>query len=79
MQRRRRMPTDPSKLSRLVIDIVTGAADPEPADERDPMAVARGRKGGLIGGRSRAASISKRRIKAIAQSGAATRWGKKGK
>ncbi len=54
------MPRDPSKLARRIIDIATGQAKPEPEDTRDPAAVALGRKGGLKGGKARAAGMTKK-------------------
>ncbi len=43
---------------------------------RIPAAIAFGRKGGLIGGKSRAASLSKERRQEIAKKAAQSRWGK---
>jgi hypothetical protein len=41
---------------------------------KDPAAVALGRKGGLKGGRARAASLSKKRRVEIARGAARARW-----
>lgn len=41
---------------------------------KDPAAVALGRKGGLKGGKARAASLSKQRRVEIARSAAKARW-----
>jgi hypothetical protein len=41
---------------------------------KDPAAVALGRKGGLKGGKARAASLSKTRRSEIARSAAKARW-----
>jgi hypothetical protein len=64
------MPTDPSKLAKSIIDIATGQVAPEPTDPRDPSAIARGRAGGEIGGKARAASLSAKRRREIARKAA---------
>ena len=46
---------------------------PEP-DTRDPAAVALGRKGGLKGGKARAAKLSKAKRMSIAKKAAKARW-----
>ncbi|MDE3113254.1 MAG: hypothetical protein KGK34_09970 [Chloroflexota bacterium] len=45
--------------------------------EKDPAAVALGRRGGLRGGPARAAKLTKRKLSAIGKKGAQARWGKK--
>jgi hypothetical protein len=51
-------PRDPNQLAKSIIDIATGQKPdrgPTPEEQgKDPAAVARGRKGGLIGGKARA-------------------------
>lgn len=44
---------------------------------KNPAAVMLGRKGGLKGGKARAASLSSKRRKEIAKIAADARWGKK--
>lgn len=56
------------------MNIATG----ETQDERDPSAVALGRKGGLKGGRARAESLTAERRSEIAKAAAAARWSKEG-
>jgi hypothetical protein len=56
-----------------VIKLTEGAAERE---EKNPAAVALGRRGGLVGGKARAAALSARRRKQIAKKAAAKRWGK---
>jgi hypothetical protein len=53
-------------------------AEPEqkPDDGKDPNAVALGRKGGLKGGRARAAKLSAKQRSAAAKKAARARWGK---
>jgi hypothetical protein len=54
-----------------------GSALETPApDLRSPKAVARGRKGGQVGGRSRADKLTKDERTAIARKGAIARWKK---
>lgn len=43
------------------MDLATGEAQETPADTRDPAAVALGRKGGLKGGKARAAKMTRLR------------------
>ncbi len=68
------MPRDPSKLAKRIIDLATGQAEPEPEDKRDPAAVALGRKGGLKGGKARAARMSKKQRSEAARKAARARW-----
>lgn len=78
MRKRSRMPRDPSKLGKAIIDMATGQAPPEPdPDEgKDPAAVALGRKGGLKGGHARAAKMSKKERSEAARKAALARWRK---
>jgi hypothetical protein len=58
--------------------LVTAAAVENPespiAEVKDPAAVALGRKGGLKGGKARAAALSKARRSEIARGAAKARW-----
>jgi hypothetical protein len=67
----------PADLNRLAHSIVSDAAD-EDRDERDdgkdPAAVALGRRGGLKGGKARAAKLSAARRSEIARQAAEARW-----
>jgi hypothetical protein len=45
-------------------------------DQRDPLAVARGRLGGLKGGKARALKLSPAERKKVARKGAKARWAK---
>ena len=59
-KKRLKRPRDPVQLGKLVGDILTGqvedrASTPAVDDTKDPSAVLLGRKGGLKGGRARAA------------------------
>ena len=76
MRKRSRMPTDPSKLAKKIIDLATGKAKDEhdPDEGKDPAAVALGRKGGLKGGKARAAKMTKKQRSESASKAARARW-----
>jgi hypothetical protein len=76
----KKRPTDASQLGKLIVDISTGEASETlacPIDNRDPAAVSLGRRGGLKGGKARAANLSPERRAEIARAAAAKRWDKK--
>jgi hypothetical protein len=52
---------------------------PKAEKEKDPIAVELGRRGGLKGGKARAANLSSHKLSAIGKKGAAARWGNKEK
>jgi hypothetical protein len=71
-------PRDVNSLAKFIADVATGQAELPKTDEgKDPAAVALGRKGGLKGGKARAAKLSDKRRSEIAQKAAAKRWAKK--
>lgn len=77
---RARRPTDLNELAVSVVAQATGQKEREPREpeqEKDPAAVALGRKGGLKGGKARAKKLSARRRKEIARRAARARWSKK--
>ena len=59
-----------------VVQETTGQAPktPDPDAGKDPKAIARGRKGGAKGGKSRAAKMTKAQRTAIAKKAASARW-----
>jgi hypothetical protein len=74
-------PRDPIQLGKLVGDILTGQVEDRgpdfPADpNKDPAAVALGRKGGLKGGKARADKMSAEHRSDIARKAAKARWDK---
>ena len=76
-------PCYPVQLAKLIGDILTGQvedrASPIPDDpNKDPAAVALGRKGGLKGGRARADLLTGEERKKIARAAANKRWHDKG-
>ena len=72
---------DPNLMAVSIVEAVTGEAlveRPAPVpDGKDPAAVALGRKGGLKGGKARAAKMTAKQRTASAKKAAAARWGKK--
>jgi hypothetical protein len=71
-------PRDLNLWAKRMVDIATGAArDRKPTPEeqgKDPAAVSLGRRGGLKGGKARAASMSPEQRSEIAKKAAAKRW-----
>jgi hypothetical protein len=71
-------PRDINQLAKRIVDIATGEEEdrqPTPEEEgKDPAAVSLGRRGGLKGGKARAAALSAKRRAEIAKKAAATRW-----
>jgi hypothetical protein len=74
-------PRDLNQWAKRMVDIATGDVDDtEPVHDdpnKDQVASAMGRSGGLKGGDARAASLSPSERKEIAQRAATARWGKK--
>ncbi len=75
--RSRKRPRDLNQLAASIVDEATSDA-PKPEDTRDPLAVELGRRGGLKGGKARAAKLSPEERSAIARRAAAARWGDRG-
>ncbi len=73
---RKRRPRDPNQLAKLVVDIATGAVEDRriTAQVKDPAAAELGRRGGLKGGKARAAALSAEQRSAIASKAARARW-----
>ncbi len=70
-------PTDVNELAKQLVDEATGEAPPfDPAQGKDPAAVALGRKGGLKGGKARADSMTPEQRSEAARKAAAARWNK---
>jgi len=75
--RSRKRPTDPNELAKQLVDEATGEAPPfDPDAGKDPAAVALGRKGGLKGGKARAAKLTPEERSAAAKKAAEARWAK---
>jgi hypothetical protein len=82
-------PRDVNQLAKTVADLATGELPPEsspepapdvppkpPDREKDPAAVALGRKGGLKGGKARAEKLTAEERSEIGKKAAKARWGK---
>lgn len=77
--RSRKRPTDLNKLAASIVDDATDEDrdEREPEDDgKDPAAVSLGRKGGLKGGKARAAKLTAKERSEIARKAAAARWSK---
>lgn len=73
--RSRKRPTDVNQLAKLVTDLATGeAVESDPDEGKDPAAVALGRKGGLKGGKARAAKMTSEQRSEAARKAARARW-----
>jgi hypothetical protein len=71
-------PRDPVQLAKLVGDIATGQAkDIDPDTGKNQAAVELGRKGGIKGGKARAAKLTKERLSESARNAAQARWRKR--
>ncbi len=78
MPDRSRRPRDPNQLAKLVTDIATGEVDDTPEGTgKNPAAVELGRKGGLKGGKARAAKMTPGERSEAARKAARARWGKR--
>ncbi len=75
--RSRKRPTDVNELAAQIVDEATSDEPPADPDEgKDPAAVALGRKGGLKGGRARAAKMTPEQRSEAARVAAKARWKK---
>jgi hypothetical protein len=71
------MPRDPNQRAKAIVDFATGQREPDPpARPKDPAAVELGRRGGLIGGRARAAAMTPEQRRDSARRAALARWAK---
>jgi hypothetical protein len=76
--RSRKRPRDPNQLGKLIVDLATGEAEDTPQDAgKNPAAVELGRKGGLKGGKARAAKMTPEQRSESARRAAKARWGRK--
>lgn len=77
MDKAPKRPRDPSQLAKMMVDIAAGLDEPkQPAKKKDPAAVARGRAGGLKGGKARAESLTSPSLSSQARKAALARWKK---
>jgi hypothetical protein len=74
-ERSRKRPRDPNQLGKLIADIATGEVEDTLDDSgKNPAAVALGRKGGLKGGKARAARMTAEERSEAARRAARKRW-----
>jgi hypothetical protein len=75
MAKKPNRPRDPNQLAKLIADIATGEVEQkDPNEGKDPAAVSLGRKGGLKGGKARAAKLTPEQRSEIAKKAAQKRW-----
>jgi hypothetical protein len=68
-----------NELAKQVVDEATGDAPKlDPGAGKDPAAVELGRRGGLKGGKARAAKLTKKQRIEAARKAASARWHKSG-
>jgi hypothetical protein len=73
--RSRKRSRDPNQLGKLIVDLATGEAeDPDPDEGKNAAAVELGRKGGLKGGKARAAKMTPEERSSAAKKAAEARW-----
>ncbi len=79
-ERSSKRPTDPNELAKQLVDEATGEKPKfDPDAGKDPAAVALGRKGGLKGGKARAAAMTAEERSEAARRAAQARWQDKSK
>ena len=77
-ERSRKRPTDVNELAAQIVGEATGEVERTDPDEgKDSAAVALGRKGGLKGGKARAASMTAEQRSEAARKAARARWADK--
>lgn len=79
MAKQSKKPRDLAQMARAIVEeAVSTEEDVEEvaADQKDPAAVARGRAGGVKGGKARAKKLSPEERSAIAKRAADARWSK---
>lgn len=76
--RSRKRPRDINELALQIVEEATeespSAPEPDPDEGKDPAAVALGRKGGLKGGKARAAKMTPEERSEAARKAARARW-----
>jgi hypothetical protein len=75
-ERSRKRPTDLNQMAKQITDEATGDAPSESKSAKNPAAVELGRRGGLKGGKARAAKLTKAQRSEIARRAARARWKK---
>jgi hypothetical protein len=70
-------PADENRAAKSVIDQIDQLTSDQPEQVKNPAAVELGRRGGLKGGKARAAAMTPEQRKEVAKKAAEARWGKK--
>jgi hypothetical protein len=71
------MPRDFNQRAKMTVELSTHQREPDPEPPaKDPAAVSLGRRGGLVGGKARAASMTPEQRRESAQKAAQARWSK---
>jgi hypothetical protein len=73
---KKKRPRDVNQLAASIVAEAIGEAPLDVDDGKDPAAVSLGRRGGLKGGKARAAKLTAEERREIAKKAAAARWGK---
>jgi hypothetical protein len=78
---RKKRPRDPNQLGKLIVDISVGEVEDVPEaspnhEGKDPAAVSLGRRGGLKGGKARAAKLTPEQRSEAARKAVRARWQK---
>lgn len=78
MAKKTKLPADPNKRAKSILDIVTGESEGtnKHTDGKNPAAVALGKLGGKKGGPARAKALSEEQRSEIAKKAAKSRWSK---
>lgn len=74
MAKQSKKPADLNRLAAAIVGDATGHSVEDSAEEKDPAAVALGRRGGLKGGKARAVSMTAAERSAAARRAAEARW-----
>lgn len=76
-KRSRKPPSDPIQAAHSILAQLTGEEPRIEPEEKNPAAVALGRRGGLKGGAARAKALTPEQRKESARKAAEARWSKK--
>jgi len=77
MPSRPKRPRDLNQWAKYMVDLATGnATERNPDEGKDAAAISLGRRGGLKGGKARAAKMTAERRAEIARKAAKARWGR---
>jgi hypothetical protein len=74
MQKRSRTKRDVNEIAHSMVEVIANGDVPKMPDGKDPLAVALGRRGGLKGGKARAAKMTAKQRSESAKKAAEARW-----